>query len=66
MPKYAMLNGNTVANIIVADDKESTEMALGCVLIEFTDDNPVHINWIYHPETGKFIAPVVEEEVVTE
>lgn len=61
MATYAMMSGNTVDNIIVADDKEATEKALGCVLIEYTDDNPAGIGWTYDPETGKFSAPVVEE-----
>ena len=61
MATYAMMAGNSVSNIIMADDKEATEAALGCTLIEFTPDNPAGIGWTYDPETGKFVAPVVEE-----
>lgn len=61
MATYAMMAGNSVSNIIVADDKEATEAALGCTLIEFTPENPAGIGWTYDPETGKFVAPVVEE-----
>lgn len=61
MATYAMMAGNSVSNIIVADDKEATEAALNCTLIEITPENPGGIGWTYDPDTGKFIAPVVEE-----
>lgn len=63
MATFAMMGGNTVANIIVADDKEATEQALNCVLIEYTPENPAGIGWTYDEETGKFTPPVVEEEL---
>ena len=63
MPTFAMMSGNSVSNIIVADDKEATEAALHCTLIEFTAENPAGIGWTYDDETGKFIAPVQEETV---
>ena len=62
MATYAMMGGNTVTNIIMADDKEATEAALGCTLIEYTPENPAGIGWSYHPETGKFTAPQLAEE----
>ena len=63
MANYAMMSGNSVTNIIVADDKESCEAALNCTLIEITPENPGEIGWTYDSETGKFIAPqpVAEE-----
>lgn len=61
MPTFAMMSGNVVDTIIVADDKEATEAALRCTLIEFTDENPAGIGWTYDPETGSFAAPVVED-----
>lgn len=60
MATYAMMSGNSVSNIIVADDKQATEEALRCTLIEFTEDNPAGIGWIYDEATGKFIAPQTE------
>ena len=63
MATFAMMGGNSVTNIIVADDKEATEAALGCKLIEFTQENPAGIGWTYDEATGKFIAPVVEETI---
>lgn len=64
MTTFAMMSGNSVSNIIVADDKEATEAALNCTLIEFTPENPAGIGWGYDPETGRFIEPVVEEESI--
>ena len=61
MATYAMMGGNTVTNIIMADDKEATEAALGCTLIEYTPENPAGIGWTYDSETGKFNPPVIEE-----
>jgi hypothetical protein len=61
MANYAMMSGNSVSNIIVADDKEATETALNCTLIEITAESGGGIGWTYDSETGKFVAPVVEE-----
>lgn len=57
MATYAMMSGNQVVNIIVADDKTATEIALGCTLIEFSSDNPAGIGWNYDEETGGFFNP---------
>lgn len=62
MPTFAMMSGNTVDNIVMADDKEATEAALRCTLIEYTPENPAGIGWSYDPETGVFTAPVEVEE----
>lgn len=62
MATYAMMSGNSVSNIIVAKDKEATEQALKCVLIEFTNENPAGIGWTYDPETNTFTPPVEETE----
>ena len=62
MATYAMMSGNFVTNVIVADDKEATEQALKCVLIEFTNENPAGIGWTYDPETNTFTPPVEETE----
>lgn len=52
-----MMSGNQVVNIIVADDKATTEAALGCTLIEFSSENPAGIGWSFDEETGSFIDP---------
>ena len=66
MARYAVINGNIVSNVIMADDKEATEAALNCVLVEFTDDNPASVGGSYNPETGRFVTPVVEEDLTVE
>jgi hypothetical protein len=63
MATFAMMNGNTVENIIVTDDKEKSEQDLGRTLIEYTAENPAGIGWTYDAETNTFIAPVIEEEI---
>lgn len=63
MATFAMMSGNIVSNVIVADDKEITEAALNCKLIEYTSKNPAGIGWIYDEKTGKFTAPIQDAEV---
>jgi len=58
MATFAMMSGNSVSNVIVADNKEATEAALNCTLVEITAENPAGIGWSYDPETGKFEAPI--------
>lgn len=60
MGKFAMMSGNTVQNIIIADDKEETEKALQCILIEFTDEDSIGIGFLYDEETQKFYIPASE------
>jgi hypothetical protein len=61
MATYAMMSGNTVSNVIVADDKEEASNVLGAELIEYTSENPAGIGWTYDAETGRFTPPVIEE-----
>ena len=62
MATYAMMSGNSVSNVIVADYKEATVAALNCTLIEFTPENPVGIGWTMD-EDGKFIEPLEENNL---
>ena len=64
MATYALMSGNTVSNIIMADDKESTEQALNCILIEYTEENPASIGWTYDESTRTFIRPPYEDSTV--
>lgn len=64
MATYAMMSGNSVSNVIVADNKEECEAALNCKLIEITPENPGGIGWTYDEATGKFVAPAPEETPV--
>lgn len=62
MATFAVMSGNTVSTVIVADNKEQTELELGVTLIEYTPENPAGIGWTYDEATGKFNVPIVEEE----
>lgn len=65
MSIFAVLNGTTVQNVIVADDKTECEKALNCVLVEITQENPAGPDWVYDPDTGRFVAPMetpIEDE----
>jgi hypothetical protein len=57
MATYAVMGGNIVSNVIVADDKEDAARVMGAELIEYTDENPAGIGWTYDEETGRFTAP---------
>lgn len=58
MAKFALMGGNIVTNVIVADTLEEASVLGTC--IEYTDTNPAGIGWIYDEATGKFNEPVVE------
>jgi hypothetical protein len=63
MATYAMMSGNTVDNIIVADNKEATEESLRCILIEITAERPASIGWTYDEQTNQFNPPEELETV---
>jgi hypothetical protein len=63
MATYAMMNGNVVSTIIVADNKEETEAALNCTLIEYTPENSAGIGWWYNDD-GTFTPPQTEESEI--
>jgi hypothetical protein len=58
MAMYAVMSGNTVSNIIIADNKEDAELDLNVTLIEFTDTNPAGIGWTYSEQSNTFIPPM--------
>ena len=60
MATYAMMNGNTVDNIIIADNKEEAELALRCILIEITNEKGAGMGWTYDYENNVFISPEIE------
>lgn len=64
MATFAMMAGNVVKNIIMAENKEAVEGVLDCVLIEYTKDNPAGIGWTYDPESRRFSPPAQQEEVI--
>ena len=59
MATFAVISGNSVSNIIVADTKEIAELVTGKTCVEYTDDNPASIKYTY--ADGVFTAPVISE-----
>jgi hypothetical protein len=58
MANFAVMNGNLVLNVIVADTKEIAEQVTGVNCIEYTTENPAGIG---HTWDGSiFIAPPLE------
>jgi len=59
MANFAVMNGNVVVNVIVADTKEIAEQVTNATCIEFDFDiNPAGIGYIY--DDKKFSLPIVE------
>ena len=59
MATYAVISGDTVTNVIVADTQADAELVTGATCVEYTDSNPAGIGWTWDGTT--FTAPVVPE-----
>lgn len=57
----AIINNSIVSNIIIVDDIEQSAKDLNAVLVEYTEENPAGIGYIYDEATGKFNRPAVSE-----
>jgi hypothetical protein len=62
MKTFAVISGNTVSNVIMAED-ESVGEVLGINIIEYTLGNPAGIGWTYDEATGLFSPPIQQEEI---
>ena len=58
MATFAVLNGNIVENIIVADTKEVAELVSRLTCVEYTSENPAVIGGTYDGST--FTNPITE------
>jgi hypothetical protein len=58
MATFAVISGDSVSNVIIADTKETAEQITGSVCIEYTKANPAGIGWTYNGST--FEQPVTE------
>lgn len=59
MKTFALLSGDTVTNIVIANNKEDLSIFGTDNAIEYTEeDNPVYIGCTY--DGSKFIEPVTE------
>jgi len=63
MATYAVMGGNIVSNVIVADNPIDASNALGVELIEYTSDNPAGIGWTYDKETNTFTPPALIDQI---
>lgn len=59
MANFAVLSGNEVSNIIVADNLEIAEFVTGLKCVEYSSDEFVQIGYLY--VDGVFVAPQPEE-----
>jgi hypothetical protein len=66
MPNYAVVSGNTVTNIIVADTKEIAKEATNATCVEYTVNNPASIGWVYDEVSETFTNPEALAEVQPE
>jgi hypothetical protein len=66
MANFAVVNGNIVDNVIVAESLEIAQEITGKVCIEYTDENPAAIGWAYNEKTQKFGAVEATTEAVLE
>ncbi len=57
MATFAVIDKAKVINIIVAENKETAELATGLICIEYTEENPAGIGWTY--DGTSFTAPVI-------
>ena len=54
---YAVMSGNDVVNVIIADSKEIAELITGSTCIEYTDENPAMIGGTYDGNTFIDVKP---------
>ena len=58
MANYAVIANDKVVNVIVADSKEIAEEVTGLVCIEYTDESPIGIGYLW--DGTNFINPSEE------
>jgi hypothetical protein len=64
MATFAVLSGDFVINIVIADSKEIAETVTRSECIEYTDESPAFIGDTW--DGTNFIRPVIEEPVTEE
>lgn len=57
MATFAVMNDNTVENVILADDLDTAQAVTGKQCIEYTDVKPAGIGFIYDEANDIFITP---------
>lgn len=56
MATFAVMSGNTINNIIVADTKEIAEMLTKCICREISPDRGITFEWTW--DETDFVAPI--------
>lgn len=57
MANYAVIDNGVVINTIVADSQEIAEQLTGFGCAEYTEENPLGINWYWDNTANGYIAP---------
>jgi hypothetical protein len=57
MANFAVISGDIVNNVIVADTLEIAELVTGQTCVEYTDTNPAGIGWTYDATSNTFTPP---------
>ncbi len=57
MANYAVIDNGVVINAIVADSKEIAEELTGLTVLEYTDENPLGVNWFWDNTANAYIIP---------
>ena len=51
---FAMLLGDVVSNVLVAEDKATAELVSGAECVEYSEENPAGIGYTYDAEKNLF------------
>jgi hypothetical protein len=64
MPKYAVLNGNTVINFIIADSKEIADNVTKLNCVECPPSTKIDVGGVYNFENKRFeeVPEITETE----
>jgi hypothetical protein len=57
MANYAVIDNGTVINAIVADSLEVAQELTGLTCLEYTEENPLGINWYWDDTADAYITP---------
>ena len=56
-PHYAVIDGNIISNVVVAESLEHAESTTGKECFEITSENPAEVGWEYDTVSNKCIVP---------
>lgn len=54
---FAVIENAKVINVIVADSKEIAESLTEKECIEYTEENPLGVDWFWHEDANKYVMP---------